>query len=90
VRFASCNETFWCGECTHIPILGQMTMISSASSLGCKFCHVLPFFVVDYNGESSMVCIDSNICQEQRFILVFTTTLLRMENVESLSKKLEG
>jgi hypothetical protein len=32
------NETFWCGECIHIPILGQMTMIPSSSSLGCKFC----------------------------------------------------
>jgi hypothetical protein len=46
VLFAIQNKTFWCGECTHIPILGQMTMIPS-SSLGCKFCHSPPFYVID-------------------------------------------
>ncbi len=45
------NETFWCSECIHIPVLGQTTMIPSSSSLGCKFCHSLPFFVVNYGGR---------------------------------------
>jgi len=34
----------------HIPILGQMTMIPSSSSLGCKFCHSFPFCVANYSG----------------------------------------
>jgi hypothetical protein len=45
------NESFWCGECAHISIVGQMTMILSASSLRCKFLHALPFCVGDYSGQ---------------------------------------
>jgi hypothetical protein len=37
-----------------------------------------------------MLCIDFNPCQEQQFILVFTTILLWMESVGSLSKRLKG
>jgi hypothetical protein len=33
LRYAIRNETFWCGECIHIPILSQMTMIPSSSLL---------------------------------------------------------
>jgi hypothetical protein len=47
LRFATHNETFWCGECVHIAILGQMTMIPSSSSFGCKFCHSFPFCVTN-------------------------------------------
>jgi hypothetical protein len=42
VHYASPNETFWCGECTHILVIGQMAIILSASLLGYKFCHVIP------------------------------------------------
>ncbi len=45
------NETFWCGECTHIPILGQMTMILSSSLLGCKSFHFPPFYLIDCDGR---------------------------------------
>jgi hypothetical protein len=51
VRYVICNETFWSGECIHIPLLSQMTMISSSSLLGCKFCHSPPFCVTDYSGR---------------------------------------
>ncbi len=51
VHSTSHNETFWCGKCVHILILGQMTMISSTSSLIFKFCHVHPFYVVNCNGQ---------------------------------------
>jgi len=50
VRSTSRNEMFWCNECAHIPILGQMIMIPSTTSLGCKFCHAPPFYVMDCNG----------------------------------------
>ncbi len=43
------NETLWCGECIHIPILGQMTIILSFSLLGCKFCHFFPLCVTNYS-----------------------------------------
>ncbi len=45
------NETFWCGECAHILVIGQMTMIPSASLVGCKFCHDFPFYVIDCSGQ---------------------------------------
>jgi hypothetical protein len=51
VLYASRNEIFWCGECTHILVIGQMVMSPSTSSLRCKFCHVPPFCVVDYSGQ---------------------------------------
>jgi hypothetical protein len=51
VLCASCNEIFWCGECTHILVVGQMVVSPSTSSLGCKFCHVAPICVVDYSGQ---------------------------------------
>ncbi len=44
------NEIFWCDECTHIPIVGQMVMSPYASSFGCKFYHAPPLCVVDYSG----------------------------------------
>ncbi len=47
VRSTSHNETFWCSECTHIPIVCQMTMFPSASPPECKFCHVLPLCVAN-------------------------------------------
>jgi hypothetical protein len=47
-RSNSCNEVFWCGECTHI--VGQMALTSSTSSLGCKFYHGPPFYVTYCNG----------------------------------------
>jgi hypothetical protein len=50
VGFASCNETFWCSECIHIPIVGQTTTNPFTSSLRCKFYHVLPFCVANCNG----------------------------------------
>ncbi len=46
VRSTTHNETFWCGECPHILVLSQVTMIPS-SSLGCKFCHSPRFCVID-------------------------------------------
>jgi hypothetical protein len=51
VLFAIQNKTFWCGECTHILILGQMTMIMSSSSFGCKKIHSPPFCVVNCSGQ---------------------------------------
>jgi hypothetical protein len=51
MHYAIRNETFWCGEFTHIPIIGQMTMIPSSSSLGCKFCHFPPLCVADCSGQ---------------------------------------
>ncbi len=51
MRFAIRNETVWCDECAHILVLCQKIMISSSSSLGCKFCHSLPFCFIDYNGR---------------------------------------
>ncbi len=51
VLYASCKEIFWCGECTHILVVGQMVMFPSTSSLRCKFFHVPPFCVVDYSGQ---------------------------------------
>jgi hypothetical protein len=41
------NETLWCGECTHIPVVGQMAMFPSASPLECKLCHALPLCVTN-------------------------------------------
>jgi hypothetical protein len=58
VLCASCNEIFWCGECTHILVVGQMVVSPSTSSLGCKFCHVPPLCVVNYSGQIFMLCID--------------------------------
>jgi hypothetical protein len=49
--FGSYNQIFWCSECVHIPMVGQMQLISTTSSLGCKFCHVPPLCVVDYIGR---------------------------------------
>ncbi len=51
LRSASRNETFWCGECAHIPVLGQMIMIPSSSSLGCKVFHSPPFCVANCGGQ---------------------------------------
>jgi hypothetical protein len=50
VLCASRNEIFWCGECKHILVVGQLVVSPSTSSLGCKFCHVPPLCVVDYSG----------------------------------------
>ncbi len=50
VSFTSCDEIFWCGECTHIPIIGQMAMSPLASSFGCKFYHAPPLCVTNYKG----------------------------------------
>jgi hypothetical protein len=41
------NEIFWCGECTHILVVGQMALFPSASSFACNFFHFLPLCVVD-------------------------------------------
>jgi len=35
----------------HTPIIGQITLSPSASSLVCKFYHAPPFHVVDYSGQ---------------------------------------
>ncbi len=51
VHSSSCNETFLCGECAHIPVIGQMTMILSTFLFGCKFYHAPPFCVVDHNEQ---------------------------------------
>jgi hypothetical protein len=50
IHFGSCNQIFWCNECVHIPMVGQMQPISTTSSLGCKFCHVPPLCVNDCIG----------------------------------------
>ncbi len=50
VHFAFHNEFFWCGECTHVLVIGQLVMFPSASLLGCKFYHVFPLHVTNYNG----------------------------------------
>ncbi len=42
---------FLCGECVHILVIGQMVMTTSASLLGCKFCHVPPLYISNYNGQ---------------------------------------
>jgi hypothetical protein len=39
VRIIFRNEIFWCGECTHIPVMGEMALFSFASSFACKFYH---------------------------------------------------
>jgi hypothetical protein len=44
------NEIFWCGECVHILIIGQMALTPSASLLGCKFYDVF-FCIADYSGR---------------------------------------
>ncbi len=46
------NETFWCGECAHVPALGQMTIMFFILSLGCKLCHSPPLCVIDYGGQN--------------------------------------
>lgn len=51
VCVGSYNEIFWYNECTHIPIVGQVALSPSASSLACKFCHVLLFCVSAYSGR---------------------------------------
>ncbi len=48
VHTSSCNEIFWCSDCTHIPIMGHMTLSPYASSFACKFCHSPPLCVADY------------------------------------------
>jgi len=45
VRSTFCNETLWCGEHTHIPVVGQMIVFPSAFPLECKLCHLLPLCV---------------------------------------------
>lgn len=44
------TKSFQCGECTHIPVVGQMVLTSSTSLHGCKFYHGPPFYVTYYNG----------------------------------------
>ncbi len=51
VHTISCNEIFWCSECTHIPIMGQMVISSFASSFTCKFCHFPLLCVVNCHGQ---------------------------------------
>jgi hypothetical protein len=51
VRIASQNEMLWCGECTHIPVIGQIALSPFASFLACKFFHVPPLYVVDCSGQ---------------------------------------
>jgi len=51
VHIASHNEMFWCSEYTHILVIGQITMSPSTLSFVCKFCHVPPICVMDYNGR---------------------------------------
>jgi hypothetical protein len=51
VHFAFHNEIFWCNECTYIPVVGQMAMLPSTSSLGCKLDHAPPLCVIDYSGR---------------------------------------
>ncbi len=48
VHIGSHNEIFWCGECTHIQVVGQMALSPFVSSFACKFCHSLPLCVADY------------------------------------------
>jgi hypothetical protein len=47
VRTNFCNEIFWCSECTHILVIGQMSLCPSTFSFACKFCHFPPLCVVD-------------------------------------------
>jgi len=81
VRFAICNETFWCGEHIHIPIIGQMIMIPSSSSLGCKFCHSPPFCVTDYGGRIYYVVHRLQSMSRAVIHLSVQTILLQMESV---------
>jgi hypothetical protein len=36
---------------TYIPIISLITLTSSTYLLGCKFCHVPPHCIIDYNGR---------------------------------------
>ncbi len=47
----SCNEIFWCSECTHILIMVQMALSPFASSCACKFYHSPPLCVADCLGR---------------------------------------
>ncbi len=50
MHIGSCNENFWCDECTHILVVVQMALCPSTSSFPCKFCHFTPPCVVDCLG----------------------------------------
>jgi hypothetical protein len=59
VQFGSRNEIFWCDDCTHILVVGQMALSPFSSLLGCKLCHALPFVSLIVVDESIMLCINS-------------------------------
>jgi hypothetical protein len=62
LQFAVHNETFWCGECVHIAILGQMTIFPPLLHLDANFVIIFLFVLPIEMGESIMLCINFNLC----------------------------
>jgi hypothetical protein len=89
LHFATCNETFWCGECIHILVLGQMTMNLSSFSLGCKFCHSPPFCVAICGGRIYYVVHRLQFMLRTIIHLGVHNHLLQMESVGSWLRRLE-
>jgi hypothetical protein len=86
----SCNETFWCGECAHILVIGQMIMIPYASLVGCKFCHDFPFYVVDYSGQIYYVVHKLQSMSRAMIHVGVHNHPVAMESVGNLLRRLEG
>jgi hypothetical protein len=51
VRFVFYNETFWCGDNVHIPVVGKIQLILFVSLFGWNFCHAPSFYTVGCCGR---------------------------------------
>ncbi len=65
VHFGFHNEIFWCGE--HLYSNHKLTLTSSTSLLRCKFCHVFPLCIVDYNGQ--IYCVVHQLQSISRMVI---------------------
>jgi len=90
VHIGSCNEIFWCNECTHIPIVGQMALSPFASSFACKFYHFPPLCVVDCLRWIYYVVLDYQQSLDWLFISGSTSILWWMASAKSLWTRLKG
>jgi hypothetical protein len=92
VQFGSHNAIFWCCECTHILVVGQMALSPSVSLLRCKLCHVPPFVSLIVVDESIMLCINSSQSQKSSdsSFMGFTNILLQMASARRLWMRLKG
>ncbi len=57
MHFASCNETFWCGESVHIPVVGKMELICPLLRSDANFVMFFPFALLVAMGEFIMLGI---------------------------------